>query len=221
MSNKKIKWSDEDEVYLLKLLSQNVNLDKISKKMKKNEKEIQYKLKKMAIKMLNEKKTKDEIIRTLKFLTEEQINKIIEHNTKKILKKKILNNDLSNELSEIAIQKNNSKNNKLVSSENIDNQKIYLMLIEIKDKLNLLLKISNQNTKNDNSIEIDNSTKNEQNSVKSKNNNPKLNEINKNDNDSSSFISSGNDTDDVLNLIKKRTNEVNAIKSKNYNLLKK
>lgn len=39
-------------------------------------------------------------------------------------------------------------------------------------------------------------------------------------NDSSSFISSGSNTDDVMNLIQNRTNEVNIMKSKYMNNLK-
>ena len=68
MSNKKTKWTEENEVFLLKLISDNVNLEKISKKVKKTESEIIHKLKKVASKMLSENKSKDDIIKLLKFI---------------------------------------------------------------------------------------------------------------------------------------------------------
>ena len=70
MSHKKDKkkWSVENEIRLLKLIADDVPLEKISKKIKKEESYIKHKLKKIALRMRYEKKTKDEPKETLGFI---------------------------------------------------------------------------------------------------------------------------------------------------------
>lgn len=206
MSNKKTKWTEENEYYLLKLIADGNGLEKITKKIKKNEKEIIHKLKKLASKMLIKNKSKDDIMKELKFLSEKQIEKITDSYIKKTTHKK--NNELS-ELSGFGFKKIESQ------IENSELQKIYNILNEINQKLNLLNNDNpiNNNKNNKNNINNKDSDTTETNiSQKSA---PKI--INKNDNNSSSFISSGSDTDEIINLIKNRTIEQNTVKNKYIN----
>ena len=98
------KWSNIDETNLLQLISKNKSIDKISTTLQKKEKDIIYKLKKIALNMYNEKKSKDEIKKSLKLLTDKQINKISEHvNNKKL--QKITNIIRNDELTELGMNK--------------------------------------------------------------------------------------------------------------------
>jgi hypothetical protein len=202
MSIKKVKWSDENEVFLLKLITDNMDITKISKKIKKTEKEIIYKLKKIANKMLNNNKSKDEIMKTLKILNEEQIDKIINKYNKKILKKQ---ND-NTSISEISFMKT-SKNK---HTENTEYQQIFNILNEMNTKIDLLLKKNNISTKNNITSKNNITTKN---NITSKNN---IEIVKNENNETSSFISSGSDTD-VMNLIKTRTEEVIAKRNQFFN----
>ena len=211
MSQKKEKniWSDADEAKLFKLLSEDNSLDKITKKIKKNEKEIRYKLKKIALKMCGEKKTKDEISKALKFLSDDQINKIINHVTKKNLNNangKTANGKNSNDFSEFGIVKTKSKIIKNVSSNN--SNEIILMLTKINEKLDFIIDTSNKNI----SPTTKKNLKSQSNNVSSSNNdssvqNNKLtNNQTANDkkkSEESDLSSSGEDTDDIINMINK------------------
>jgi hypothetical protein len=216
MSDKKTKWTEENEVYLLKLLTDNTNLEKIAKKTKKSEREIIRKLKKFAIIMISENKTKDEIAKTLRILTDEQINKIIEKYNKKKSKKLIEMNDKSADLSDLGLYKTHKSKSKTkdFQNDNIEMTKVYTLLVEIDKKLNLLI------NQNNNFNDFENNSEN--NSYNKKQNIQQPTKIIvMNDNDSSSFISSGNDTEDVMNIIQNRTNEINEIRTKYLNNLKK
>ena len=185
MSNKKTKWTEENEYYLLKLLTENNNLKQIIKKTQKTEKEIIDKLKKIGLKMLYENKNIDEISNTLKILSEEQINNIVKKYNK--IKNKIINENSKNiDLSDLSdINMNNSK-------DRITIKKMYILLKDINQKMNLLL--SQNNTNNMNNM-----------------NKHKNNVINKDT--SSSFITSGDDSTEIINLIHNRINEVNQIRT--------
>jgi hypothetical protein len=192
------KWSSSDELILLKLISENNPIDKISKKLKKKEKEILYKLKKIAQKMCNEHKSKDEIKKNLKILTDEQINKIIEHVNKKKSNKNITI-DHSDEFSEIGINKNHKLKKKNINNKNIlldDSNNIISLLNEINKKLDFII-----NSENKNNIErikkqanISSDTENESSETQSV--------VNKKEKSNSSDLgTSGDDTDDIINMI--------------------
>ena len=221
MSNKKTKWTEENEVFLLKLISDNVNLEKISKKVKKTESEIIHKLKKVASKMLSENKSKDDIIKLLKFLTDEQVTKIAERHIKKTIKKEIEDNNNSTDLSALGLKntktnKNikDTKTNKIVVIEDGEMQKIYAILTEINQKLDALTTIHKSNIANNVSV-VDDVTTVIDESVKIKS------QKKANNDESSSFITSGGDTDEIMNLIQHKTNEENVKKQKYINMAKK
>lgn len=205
MSEKYIKWTEENEVYLLKLLSDNTNLEKLAKKMRKSERDIIHKLKKITVNMLSENKSKEEIKNKLKILTDEQINKISEKYKKKKSKKQNNNYNESADLSDIGLYKTKSKTATL--SNNIELKQIYTLLNEINQKINILI---NQNN------EIKNHSENESEDIKNE-----VSKTQQNNDESSSFISSGSDTDDVKNLIKNKTDELNMRKTKYLTSLKK
>ena len=207
MSEKNM-WSSADEAKLLKLLSDNTPMDKIIKKLKKTEKNIKHKLKKLALKMCNEKKTTDEIKNNLKFLSDEQILKIFDH----VNKKNIYYAKDSENLTEFGIKKTKSKS-KLIKKEyqNYSN-KIILMLTNINDKLDLIINSNNKNTNlsKKNNLQINNSSVSS--TETSKNNNIQTNNFQNNNlqtiknnkkSESLDSDSSGEDTDSIINMINK------------------
>lgn len=234
MSDKKQKWSSEDEKKLLNLISENKSLERISKKLKIKEKDIIYKLKKIASKMSNENKTREEIANTLKYLTNDQIKKILERvNKKKSAKDYPMK--LSDEFSEIGLNKTKLTNKKNIYNDipnnNSDIEKIYTLLDSINKKIDLIIETKNNNTNINKQLIKPNSVNNSVNNSSSNSNpssisssssssntpNPKSNtKKNKatNNKESSSFISEGSDTHDILNLIQNRTNQINEAKNK-------
>jgi hypothetical protein len=143
--SEKYVWSDAEEAKLLKLISDNVSMDKITKKIKIKEKDIKHKLKKIAVKMCNDKKTTLEIKNTLKFLSDEQLLKICNHVNKKNIssKKNITNGKKSSDLSEFGIRKVKSK---MPKKDSLDySNKIILMLTDINKKLDFIISSGNQN----------------------------------------------------------------------------
>lgn len=207
MSEKNI-WSSADEAKLLKLISDNTPMDKIIKKLKKKEKDINHKLKKLALKMCNEKKTIEEIKNNLKFLSDEQILKIFNH----VNKKNINHAKDSENLSEFGIKKTKTKS-KLIKKESQNySNKIILMLTNINDKLDLII---NSNNKNNNlpqkeNLQFNNSSlsstdTSEDNDVQTNNlqsNNLRTKENNKKS-QSDDSDTSGEDTDSIINMINK------------------
>ena len=205
MSLKKNKWTDENEVFLLKLISDNMSLEKIVKKTKRSEKEIIYKLKKITVKLFNKKKTKEEIFNQLKFLTMDQIEKIFDKQNKK--------NSDTTKLSELGVTNKNKitidyHDNQKFNNEDI--KKIYEILNNIDNKVNLLVQRNNDikkpflNDKNDTSQSNKTKTMNDKDVNKDNENNDNVN-----NNESSSFISSGNDKSDIIKLIQQKTTERN------------
>lgn len=207
MSEKNM-WSSADEAKLLKLLSDNTSIDKIIKKLKKSEKDIRHKLKKLALKMCNEKKTTDEIKNNLKFLSDEQILKIFNH----VNKKNINHAKDSENLTEFGIKKTKSKS-KLIKKESLNySNKIILMLTNINDKLDLIINSNNKNTNlpKKNNLQINNSSVSS--TETSKNNNIQNNNFQNNNlqtkknnkkSESLDSDSSGEDTDSIINMINK------------------
>ena len=210
MSEKNI-WSTTDETKLLKLLSDDIPLEKIIKKLKKKEKDIKYKLKKIALRMTNDKKTKDDIKKTLKFLTDEQITKIINHVNNKNLNN--INVKDFNDLSDFGIKKKSKKNN----NNSNDSNKIILMLTEINDKLTFFinnnttvnkslnrekLKLQISNICNGSLLSYDSSAKNNE-FIGSLQKNNIIAKLPINNSYVSNSSSSGEDTDDIINMINK------------------
>lgn len=210
MSEKNI-WSTTDETKLLKLLSDDIPLEKIIKKLKKKEKDIKYKLKKIALRMTNDKKTKDDIKKTLKFLTDEQITKIINHVNNKNLNN--INVKDFNDLSDFGIKKKSKK----INNNSNDSNKIILMLTEINDKLTFFI---NNNATVNKSLNRENSKLQISNigngsllsSDSLAKNNELIDSLQKNNiiakktiNNSyvSNSSSAGEDTDDIINMINK------------------
>jgi hypothetical protein len=168
IKKEKNKWSEFEESTLLKLISENLPLDKITKKLKKEDTDIIHRLKKIALKMCNQKKTHSEINSKLKFLSDRQITKIIKYAKKnnKIHKKKYYtesnskSNSKSNSTSstdpytKISEELNNMEfkirttNNKKINNtqKTKDLGTVISMLTTIEDKLNFLIKNSNLGT---------------------------------------------------------------------------
>jgi hypothetical protein len=214
LKKQKNTWSDTDETKLLKFISEDVPLDKITKKLKKKEKEVIHKLKKIALKMCNEKKTKDNIKKTLKFLSDEQIFKIFKHfNEKKPNNTNPNPNENTNEtdnFSEFGIGKKQStlnNNNSLIYPNNIIS-----ILNKINDKIDLIINTSAKNTnftnkqnfklKTDNESSINNEIPIQNNKINE--NSQTVNNKTKNTKSDVSDSSSDNDdTDDIINMIKR------------------
>jgi len=222
LKKEKNRWSDSDEAKLLKLISDNIPMEKITKKIKKEEKVIKHKLKKIALRMCSEKKTKDEINKSLKFLSDEQITKIINHVNKKNLKNSD-NSDTkdSEDLSDFGIKKSKMTSSKKTPDNLTSPNKIISMLTEINTKLDFIIANTNKNnnfsTKVNFKAQNNTSTLNDTSSVeknKIRDNTKTTNRKNKetvketvkeNTKNKSelSDSSSGEDTDDIINMINK------------------
>jgi hypothetical protein len=176
------KWSSQDELLLLTLISKDKSMNKIVKKLNKNKSYIIKKLKRIAFKLHNEKQTTDEINKTLKFLSNEQINKIIGRVQNKQLDN-IQDKQFDN-MSEIVIKHKSPKENNIQINEtnNVDNNTIFVLLNTINDKLDLIINKTNLFTKD---------------YVR----NRPSEKIKK---DSSSIDTSGDDTDEIKNMIQNR-----------------
>lgn len=213
MSDKKKKWTSKEEADMMKLISENKTLDQISKKIKKSNKVIIYKLKKIANKM-STTNTKEEIFEKLKLLTIEQINKIVEQQKKK---KNIKEFAISHsvDLSEFGI--NNNKKSDIIQNNNSgsDLDKIYKMLININQKVNNIENLCVLNAKKS-AIEVDNKSNSkhtDSSSVKSSIKNIDL----KIKSEQTSPDTSGEDTDEIMNLIQTKTNNLINAKKKYIN----
>lgn len=206
---KQKNWSNSDELILLKLISENNPIDKISKKLKKREKDILYKLKKIAQKMCNENKSKDEIKKNLKLLTDEQINKIIERVNKKKSTKNIII-EQSEEFSEIGINKKHKLKKKNINNKNIlldNSNEILSLLNEINKKLDLVINNENKNNmgnikkQSKGSYDTEKESTNTQSIVNIKIPTKKISTNKKINSESSDLDTSGEDTDDIINMI--------------------
>jgi hypothetical protein len=221
MSNKKHKWTEKEEKNLLKYITANKQLDYISKKLKISDKLIIHKLKNFATKLLT-KKTKEEILSLLKLLTDEQLEKIIQRQNKK--KQKNISNSKSIDLSDFVNpkkQKNiepniNQKDNNITSNDDIS--KIYKILIDISSKIDVLYKKLE-------SLEI--SSKHNDDLISSSKSSIKLikNNVDDDDNNNAEISTSSENTDDgtenIINLIKNRTNNIIETRQKYIDQVKK
>jgi hypothetical protein len=222
MSYKKYKWTEKTENDLLKYISENKTIDDISKKLKINNETIIYKLKKISLTMIG-KKTKEEIFNSLKFLTNKQIDKLIKRHENK--------NKSSGNLSELGIKKQIEKKDK--NEQSVVNKNEYTNIINILGKindklivienlqLNILKKKKVSHSKSLNTEEIKSTNTNKKTSSRKKSSSStKSNNKNKNNN-STSTDSSGDSTDDIMNMIKNRTHAINEARQKYMNEKKK
>jgi hypothetical protein len=233
MSNKKHKWTEKEEKNLLKYINANKQLEYISKKLKISDKLIIHKLKKFATKLLG-KKTKEEILSLLKLLTDEQLDKIIQRQNKK--KQKNISNDKSIDLSDFASPKkqknievntNKKEINKVISEtllkdnniiSNDDISKIYKMLIDINSKLDAVYKkVENLEISSKHNDDLISSSKSSIKLIK--------NNVNNDDFNNEEISTSSEDTDDatenIINLIKNRTDGINEARQKYMDEVKK
>ncbi len=233
MSNKKHKWTEKEEKNLLKYITANKQLEYISKKLKISDKLIIHKLKKFATKLLG-KKTKEEILSLLKLLTDEQLDKIIQRQNKK--KQKNISNDKSIDLSDLASPKkqknievntNKKEINKVISEtilkdnniiSNDDITKIYKMLIDINSKLDAVYKkVENLEISSKHNDDLISSSKSSIKLIK--------NNVNNDDFNNEEISTSSEDTDDatenIINLIKNRTDGINEARQKYMDEVKK
>lgn len=233
MSNKKHKWTEKEEKNLLKYINANKQLEYISKKLKISDKLIIHKLKKFATKLLG-KKTKEEILSLLKLLTDEQLDKIIQRQNKK--KEKNISNDKSIDLSDFASPKkqknievntNKKEINKVISEtllkdnniiSNDDISKIYKMLIDINSKLDAVYKkVENLEISSKHNDDLISSSKSSIKLIK--------NNVNNDDFNNEEISTSSEDTDDatenIINLIKNRTDGINEARQKYMDEVKK
>ena len=213
MSEKHNKWNDKEEAELMKLISDNKPLEIISKKIKRSEKNIIRKLKKIALNMIKNNKNKEEILSNLKFLSESQIKRLIIHEQKKNNSSSVK----SNIFSELSLKVNDKKKHKkFEKSPNNDLTKIYNILQEINKKIDtIIINKSNNNFQNKYLEKSSNiSSQKSQKNIIHKSNNDKIN------NKSSSELTSGGDTDEILNLIKKKSDNYISAREK-YNQQKK
>jgi len=233
MSNKKHKWTEKEEKNLLKYINANKQLEYISKKLKISDKLIIHKLKKFATRLLG-KKTKEEILSLLKLLTDEQLDKIIQRQNKK--KQKNISNDKSIDLSDFASPKkqknievntNKKEINKVISEtllkdnniiSNDDISKIYKMLIDINSKLDAVYKkVENLEISSKHNDDLISSSKSSIKLIK--------NNVNNDDFNNEEISTSSEDTDDatenIINLIKNRTDGINEARQKYMDEVKK
>lgn len=233
MSNKKHKWTEKEEKNLLKYITANKQLEYISKKLKISDKLIIHKLKKFATKLLG-KKTKEEILSLLKLLTDEQLDKIIQRQNKK--KQKNISNDKSIDLSDLASPKKQKnievntnkkeinkvisetilKDNNIISNDDITN--IYKMLIDINSKLDAVYKkVENLEISSKHNDDLISSSKSSIKLIK--------NNVNNDDFNNEEISTSSEDTDDatenIINLIKNRTDGINEARQKYMDEVKK
>ena len=232
MSNKKHKWTEKEEKNLLKYITANKQLEYISKKLKISDKLIIHKVKKFATKLLG-KKTKEEILSLLKLLTDEQLEKLIQRQNKK--KQNNISNSKSIDLSDFASPKkqkniepniNQKEYNKIISetilkdnkSSNDDVTKIYKILMDINSKIDVVYKKLE-------SLEI--SSKHNDDLISSSKSSIKLikNNVDENGNNNVEISTSSEKTDDatenIIELIKNRTNNIIDARQKYIEQVKK
>ena len=152
MSYTKKNKNNIDDNKFLKLISENNSLNNLILELDKNKNDVIRKLKKMAVKMFKENKSKNEIKKKIKFLTDEQLDKIINHINKK-KQKEIDENSLKSLKSIKSLKSTESpkttKTTKTTKNIKTNSKKIFDMLNAIDNKINMLIE-NFKNNKNEN-----------------------------------------------------------------------